>query len=185
MATGGIALLLSIQPHTFRGLLTIGKIIYIFDLVIFSSLTSLIVTRFVRQPWRFQASITNATESLFLATFFLSLPTIIGGMQNYGQVYAGYWLVVVERILFWMYVAMTFLLAVGQYWFLFTGVQLTIQSMAPAWLLPIFPIMLTGTVAEIISPSQPPYQRMPILVAGLIFQGLGFWVAILVYAIYM
>ena len=185
MATGGIALLLSEQPHTFNGILTIGKIVYIFDLCIFTLLTTLITTRFIRQPWRFKASLTNATESLFLPTFFLSIPTIIGGMHNYGSASTGSWLTVVERILFWLYIALTFLLAVGQYWYLFTGVQLTIQSMTPAWLLPIFPIMLSGTIASAIAGSQPDDQRMAILVAGVVFQGLGWWVAVLVYAIYM
>ena len=106
-------------------------------------------------------------------------------MHNYGGPSTGDWLVVTERILFWLYITLTFLLAVGQYWYLFTGIQLTIQSMTPAWLLPIFPVMLSGTVASAIASSQPPAERMPILVAGVVFQGLGWWTSVLVYAIYM
>lgn len=43
--------------------------------------------------------------------------------------------------------------------------------------------MLTGTLASLIAPSQPFDQRMPIIVAGVAFQGLGFIVAVLMYAV--
>jgi len=35
MATGGLALLISEQPHTFRGLSVLGNIVFILDLIIF------------------------------------------------------------------------------------------------------------------------------------------------------
>ncbi|KAL9078877.1 MAG: hypothetical protein Q9157_002213 [Trypethelium eluteriae] len=185
MSTGGIALLLSEQPHTFKGLETIGKIVFIFDLVLFVLVTSAIVVRFVRTPSRLRASLSHPTEGLFFPTFFLSISTILGGMQRYGVPSTGVWLTIALRVLFWIYVVVTFLSSVFQYWVLFTGRQLTVQSMTPSWLLPIFPVMLCGTVASLISPTQPDDQRTAILVAGVTFQGLGFWVAILVYAIYI
>ena len=40
--------------------------------------------------------------------------------------------------------------------------------------------MLTGTVAGAIAESQPPYQRVPILVAGVGFQGLG-WIVCMIF----
>lgn len=107
------------------------------------------------------------------------------GMQQYGVSSTGPWLIVTLRVLFWLYVAITFLLAVTQYTYLFTGLSLPIQSMTPAWVLPIFPVMLSGTIASLISPDQPPDQRMAILVAGATFQGLGFWTTIIIYSIYM
>ena len=185
MSTGGIALLLSVQPHTFKGLDTIGKVVFILDLVLFILLTTAIAIRFARTPSRLPASIHHPTEGLFFPTFLLSISTILGGMQRYGVPSTGVWLTVTLRVLFWMYVAVTFLSSILQYWVLFTGRQLTVQSMTPSWLLPIFPVMLCGTVATLISPSQPEDQRTAILVAGVTFQGLGFWVAILVYAVYI
>ncbi|KAI9661223.1 MAG: hypothetical protein M1821_009550 [Bathelium mastoideum] len=185
MSTGGIALLLSVQPHTFRGLDAIGKIVFIFDLVLFVLLVSAITTRFIRTPRRIRDSFQHPTEGLFFPTFFLSVSTILGGMQRYGVPSTGVWLTVTLRVLFWIYVATTFVSSVFQYWVLFTGKQLTVQSMTPSWLLPIFPVMLCGTVASLISPTQPEVQRTAILVAGLTFQGLGFWVAILVYGVYI
>lgn len=183
MSTGGFALLLSVQPHKFKHLLTLGTIVYIFDLVLFVLLCAGITTRFILDPAAMRRSLTYPNESLFFGTFWISWPTIIGGMQNYGRAHVGTWLPVVLRVLFWFYCASTILVAVGQYWYLFTAKQLTVQSMAPSWLLPIFPTMLCGTIASLIAKTQPNDQRMPIIVAGITCQGLGIMVAMMMYAV--
>jgi tellurite resistance protein TehA-like permease len=46
MATGGIAVLLYNTPHQFTGLETIGKIIYIFNLVLFLAISLCLIIRF-------------------------------------------------------------------------------------------------------------------------------------------
>lgn len=45
--------------------------------------------------------------------------------------------------------------------------------------------MLCGTFASTIAESQPPVQRMAIIVGGVAFQGLGWTVSFLMYAVYM
>lgn len=72
-----------------------------------------------------------------------------------------------------------------EYHLLFTGKPLTLQSMTPAWILPVFPIMLSGTVASVISGSQPPHQAIPILIAGTTFQGLGILISVFMYSNYI
>ena len=186
MSTGGIALLLAEQPHTFPGLMTIGKVVFIFDLVLFILLCTAISIRFVRFPGTLSGSLHHQTESLFFPTLMLSVANIISGIQRYGVPDTGSWLLVVMRVLFWTYVACAFLSAVLQYQLLFTAPKhLTIQSMTPAWILPIFPVMLSGTIASVSAGSQPPPHTMSIIVAGLTFQGLGMFVAILMYAQYV
>ena len=44
--------------------------------------------------------------------------------------------------------------------------------------------MLVGTLAAAVAPKQPPEYALPILVAGLTFQGLGMMVASMMYALY-
>ncbi|KAG9555217.1 malic acid transporter, partial [Aureobasidium melanogenum] len=183
MSTGGFATLLSVQPHTFTGILTIGTIVYIFDIVLFLFLCAGITARFIMFPGTFHKSLKHPTEALFFPTFWLSLPTIIGGMNNYGAAHVGEWLIVVLRVLFWIYFACTLLVAIFQYWYLFMAKQLLVKSMAPSWILPVFPVMLTGTLASIIASNQPPDQRMPIIVAGVACQGLGWTVAVMLYAV--
>lgn len=71
MSTGGIALILFVQLHTFHGLLIIGRIVFVFNLVIWCTLVTLVSTRFVRNPAKFYASLTHPTESLFVPTYKL------------------------------------------------------------------------------------------------------------------
>ena len=187
MSTGGLALLLSVTPHRFPHLTTIGTVIYIFDICLFVLLCIGMVVRFAKYPGTLKHSLSHPSESLFFPTFFLSLPSIIGGFQIYGNppTIAGPWLTVAIRVCFWIYVGCTYLVACLQYWFLFTGELLTVQSMTPAWVLPIFPVMLSGTLAGIVAPHQPPKYAMQIIVAGLTFQGLGIMVSVFMYSIYL
>lgn len=188
MSTGGFALLLDVTPNRFPGLTTIGKVVYIFDLVLFVLLCAAITTRFIFKPGALPRSLKHPQESLFFGTFWLSMPTIIAGMNNYGVSTigaGGEWLVVTIRVLFWIYVACTLLVALFQYWYLFTAKEMTIHSMMPSWILPIFPQMLSGTVASVIASNQPPAQRLPIIVAGVTCQGLGMMVSFMLYGIYI
>ena len=183
MSTGGFAVLLSAQPHTFTGLKTIGTVVYIFDLVLFVLLVITISTRFVLYPGSLGKSLRHPSEALFFPTFWLSIPTIIGGMNNYGVPKTGPWLIFTLRVLFWLYCACTLLLAIGQYWYLFMNKTLLVKSMTPSWILPIFPVMLTGTLASILASNQPVDQRLPMIVAGVAAQGLGWTVAVMLYAV--
>lgn len=187
MSTGGITLLLSedTQAFSFTGLQTIGKVVYIWDLVVFTTVTAAIIYRFTKFPGTLKASIKHPTEGLFLGTAALSLASIIASIARYGIPSCGPWLVVAYRVLFWTYFACTFLIAAGQYSLLFTLKELKIQDMSPAWDLPIFPFMLSGTIASTGASFQPPNHAVPMIVAGLTAQGLGMIVSILMYACYI
>lgn len=113
-----------------------------------------------------------------------TVATLTSCAQAYGGPSCGPWLTTAIEVLYWIYVALTFLSAVFQYLFLFSGPKLTIQSMTPAWILPVFPIMLSATVATLIAPSLSSSRRMPVIVAGVGFQGLGWMIAFIMYAIY-
>lgn len=138
MSTGGLALVLASTPHQFRGLQTIGKIVFIFDLVAFLSLCSAITFRFFTNKRSLQLSITHPTEGLFLPTLLLASVNILSSTEFYGVPSCGYWLIRTLEVLFWIYAALSFSLALGLYWLLFTAPsqRLTVQSMTPAWLLP-------------------------------------------------
>ena len=185
MSTGGLSLLLGSQAHTFRGLLTIGKVVYIFDLLLFVLVCSAITYRFVKFPSTFKASLVHPTESLFLPTSLLSVASIISAIAIYGVPAAGHWLVEAYIVLFWLYFAFTFISAVAQYYYLFSRPQFTIQGMVPSWILPIFPFMLCGTISSSGARFMSPSQAMPVIVGGLTAQGLGMLVAFLMYAQYI
>ncbi|KAI9640556.1 hypothetical protein NHQ30_010854 [Ciborinia camelliae] len=185
MSTGGIALLLANTPHKFKGLTILGDIVFLFDICLFILLCTGISARFILYPKAFGASLQDSTESLFFPTFWISLLSIFANMQEYGVPHCGPWLISTLRVLFWIYTALTFVGAVGQYCYLFSAKQQTLQSMTPAWILPIFPVMLCGTFASVISGSQSPAHALPILMAGITFQGLGMLVAVFMYGPYL
>ncbi|KAH7087161.1 voltage-dependent anion channel-domain-containing protein [Paraphoma chrysanthemicola] len=191
MATGGIATLISVQPHPFPGLLTIGAVFFIFNLILFFGITGTMILRFTKFPGAFKASITHEREGLFLGPFFLSVATIITGTQKYIiQAYEAdhpnrSWAVTSIAVAFWTYTFFAFCLATFQYSFLFCSHTYKLTSFMPSWLLPVFPIMLSGTIASVIAADQPVSSRMPIIAAGLGCQGLGFTIAILMYAHYI
>jgi tellurite resistance protein TehA-like permease len=191
MATGGIATLISIQPHPFPGLITIGAVFFIINLFFFFGITVTMILRFTKFPGSFKASITHEREGLFLGPFFLSVATIITGTQKYIiQAYEAdhpnrTWAVTSIAVAFWVYTFAAFCLATFQYSFLFCCHTYKLTSFMPSWLLPVFPVMLSGTIASVIAADQPVATRMPIIVAGLGCQGLGFTMAIIMYAHYI
>ena len=185
MSTGALALLLSpqTQPHTFPGLLIIGKIVYIFTIILFTFVTMLIIYRFLRYK-TLVASLTHPTESLFAATALLSIASLTAGLAHYAIPATGTWLVTAYRVIFWIYFTVSFIWAVFAYVLLFTSPALKISDMTPAWDLPIFPFFLSGTIAS----TGAKYQGADagsMIIAGLTAQGLGFIMSILMYASYV
>lgn len=180
-------MLIANQPYTFPGLRSIGMAVYFVNVVFFVLVCSLMVTRFVLHRC-FLSSLKHEREGLFFPTFWLSIATIICGMHKYfgdGSGQRDSPLLVAERVLFWTYCACTFAVAVVQYSFVFSEHTYHLQSMMPSWILPAFPIMLSGTIASVIAAAQPTTYSLSIITAGLTFQGLGLSISIMMYAHYI
>ncbi|KAK4207447.1 voltage-dependent anion channel [Rhypophila decipiens] len=201
MSTSGISLLLALTPHRFPGLSTVGLIIYLLDLIFFLFITAAITLRFILYKNAFRRAFTRPTEALFIPTFFLSIAAILsnageytllffppadvkgeGGNGNMGM--AGF-----LKVMFWIYLGVTFLFSVVGYHLLFTVKEerrLQVSAMTPAWILPIFPVMLAGTLAGGAAKFQLlARQALGIVAAGLAAQGLGMLVSVFFYATYL
>ena len=189
MSTGGLSLLIHAQPHQFPGLRQIGLAVYVVNIVLFVLVTSALAARFCLYPGTLTRSLAHPREGFFFPTFFLSVATLITSTQRYcvpenpevAQATAK-GLLVVMQIAFWVYVVATTSVAIGQYSFVFSAHSFGLQTMMPTWILPIFPIMLSGTIASVISKTQPVAAGVPIAVAGLTCQGLGIAIAFMMYA---
>ncbi|KAG8677560.1 hypothetical protein FPOAC2_03695 [Fusarium poae] len=179
-STGGVALMLSKTPYQFRGLQTIGVVVFILNIVIFILFVSAMIYRFVRKPSSFRESITKPPEAYFTGSLWLSVATIIMGMQVFGVPHTGSWLIDVIRVLFWIYGAITLTYNIVIFVVMFSIAPFTPGSMSSPMFLMIYNAMLTGTVASVIAADQPPPQRVPILVAGIAFEGLG-WILCLLF----
>ncbi|BFZ55310.1 hypothetical protein PYCC9005_002350 [Savitreella phatthalungensis] len=184
-STGGVAVLLSETPHQFNGLQTIGVIIFIFNLALFSIFICLMATRFILNPRKLRTSLTTGPECFFFGSFWLTIATIIFCMEQYAVGHTGDWIITAIRVVFWIYAAVTFCSTTVHLVVIASHADLDPLAMSPAWFLLIFNAMLTGTVASGIAKSQPPAQRLPILVAGVAYQGLGWIVSILFLTFFM
>ncbi|KAI2616747.1 voltage-dependent anion channel [Hypoxylon sp. NC1633] len=182
MSTGGLALLMYAQPHQFPGLRQIGFCVYVANIVIFFGLVSSMTMRFVLHKGTFKRSITHSREAFFVPTIFLAIATIITGTQRYAIPEGSESAVWLISALFWSYVAGSLFVAIAQYSYVFRTHSLGLHTMMPTWILPIFPIMLSGTIASVIAETQPEMNAIPIIIAGLTCQGLGLSVAFMMYA---
>ncbi|THY76440.1 malic acid transporter [Aureobasidium pullulans] len=184
MSTGALAVVLGQTPNTFTGLQTIGKIFFILALVLFVAFTAIIITRFILVPQKFLASLHHPVESLFFGSYWVTISLLLNCIQLYGVPNTGPWLVKALEILFWMYVAAVLIVGIGQYYVLFQLERLKVNNAMPAWIFPIYPLLVIGPLAGTIIPSQPHTAAVPIWLAGVMLQGMGWCVALMMYAIY-
>ncbi|KAI8942426.1 hypothetical protein NX059_000498 [Plenodomus lindquistii] len=185
MSTGALAVVLGNTTNTFTGLQTIGKVVYIFDIVLFLLFTGLMVTRFVLVPRKLFASLHHPVEGLFFGTYWVSLALILNGAYVYGNTETGNWLNKGLEVTFWMYCAAAFIVGIAQYSMFFRLERLSVTDAVPAWIFPIYPLLVVGTLAGTILPGQPDDASWKIFVGGVFFQGLAWVVSFLMYGIYM
>lgn len=182
MSTGGLSLLIFAQPHQFPGLREIGMAAYVVTIVLFVGVCSAMLLRFIFNPGDLVKSLTHEREGFFFPTFFLSIATLITSTERYAIPDNDLRLAWAIQGAFWGYVILTLIVAIGQYSYVFAVHNFGLQTMMPTWILPIFPVMLSGTIASVIAETQPEIAAVPIIVAGLTCQGLGLSVAVLMYA---
>ena len=184
MATGSVAVVIYQTPYQFRGLLTIGKIIFIIDIVIFVLFCALLLARFIIVPRTFIDSIRHPIEAFYIGTFWVSISLILQNASQYGSASCGPWLQKALEVCFWLYVGSAIIVAVVQYYLIFISQRLEITDMVPAWILPVYPLLVTGPLAGVLLANQPASAAVPIFVGGVLCQGLGWMVATFLYVIW-
>ncbi|PWY90238.1 C4-dicarboxylate transporter/malic acid transport protein [Aspergillus heteromorphus CBS 117.55] len=186
LSWGGIAVLLHQTPHQFHGLPTIGTIIFIVDLVLYTAITlALLLEAAVppegSKPWEgppsFAARVLHIKQppDLFFAPIsLLAFATIIFNTSYYGTPHCGRWLILTLNALFWVYTGVSLLLALVLGWWIPYTRTTPADHYPIVNVLPYFPPMLSGTMAGVLAPHQAPAQAIPMLVGGTTMQGFGF-----------
>jgi len=168
-------------PNTFPGLRTMGKIVFLFDLILFLAFNGLMATRFILVPRKLPASLHHPVEGLFFGTYWVSVALILNCAYIYGSPETGGWLTKGLEICFWMYCAAAFLVGIAQYSMFFRLERLNVTDAVPE----IYPLLVVGTLAGTILPGQPEAASWRIFLGGVLFQGLAWVVSFLMYGIYM
>ncbi|KAL2129902.1 hypothetical protein VTI74DRAFT_7161 [Chaetomium olivicolor] len=193
MSTSGISLTLALAPHRFPSLSHIGLAIFLLDLVSFLLITLAIILRFALYARTLRRAFTRPSESLFVPTLFLPVAAMLSNIDEYARLFLSPAQVAVLergflRAAFWAYLALCFVVSVAQYHLLFTAKEtrrLRVSAMTPAWILPIFPVMLAGTLAGTCVRGLSGGEALAVLCAGLAAQGLGMLVSVFFYATYL
>jgi tellurite resistance protein TehA-like permease len=169
-----------------------GLSLFFLAMVAFIFITITLLIRFLRYPKTFIPAFTRPKEDIFTATFFLSLAAMASSGVEYGRlvlpsdIQTG--LASFLHVAFWVYLAVTFLSSLAQYQCLFTaekGLRFVPKELSPGWIMPIFPVMLSGTFAAACVPGLKADQALRVLSAGLVAQGLGMMVAVFFYGAYL
>jgi tellurite resistance protein TehA-like permease len=185
MSTGALAVVLGSTPNQFTGLQTIGKVVFILDLVLFMLFNLCMFTRFLLVPPKLLGSLHHPVEGLFFGTYWVSVALILNCTYIYGHLSTGAWLTKALEIMYWLYCAAAFLVGVIQYSLYFRLERLQVTDAVPAWIFPIYPLLVVGTLAGTILPGQPETPSWKIFVGGVFFQGLAWVVSFLMYGLYM
>jgi len=185
MSTGALAVVLGNTPNKFTGLQTIGKVVFIFDLVLFAIFNLCMFARFLLVPRKLLGSLHHPVEGLFFGTYWVSVALILNCTYIYGNPSTGSWLTKALEITYWMYCAAAFLVGIIQYSLFFRLERLNVGDAVPAWIFPIYPLLVVGTLAGTILPAQPETPSWKIFIGAIFFQGLAWVVSFLLYGLYM
>lgn len=135
-------------------------------------------------PAALSKSLHHPKESFFFGAFLVSLVLIINCIQQYGVPSAGGWLIKTLEVLFWMYSAIALLAVILQYFVIFSTETLEIKEAIPGWILPAYPLIVLGPLAAALVGDQPLQNGLNIWIGGLLFLGLGWILAFLMYTLY-
>jgi tellurite resistance protein TehA-like permease len=110
----------------------------------------------------------------------MCIASIIQGAHLYADPKEGSRLSATLRVVFWIYAPIAYLFALLMYFVLFTNRHhLRAASMTPAWMLPIFPVVLTAPTAGIVASSLSDEQAFSIHFCGIMYMGLGLLMSIM------
>jgi hypothetical protein len=124
MSTGGIANALYNVPYKFRGLETIGIIVFLFNIALYITIWCILLLRFYLHPYTFRLSLTHPTESLFVPASIVSFGTILINISQYGPEATGPWLSYAVGVLFWIDAALAVIFSAGIYLLLYVAISL-------------------------------------------------------------
>ncbi|CAL5869375.1 uncharacterized protein PFLUO_LOCUS3604 [Penicillium psychrofluorescens] len=185
MATGGLANVLYQVPYRFRGLKTIGDIVFLTNIALYIMVWGLLIARFYYYPYTFKASFLHPTESLFVPASVVSFGTILINVSQYGAGSTGDWLQRAVGILFWIDATLAVMFSAGIYVLLWSTQTFTIAQMTPIWIFPAYPMLIIGPHAGVLGEKLEPSRALPILIGATTIQGVGFLVSLMVYSAFI
>ncbi|BGP25129.1 hypothetical protein Rt10032_c09g4066 [Rhodotorula toruloides] len=172
MGTGISSILLYNLPYSFKGLEEIGIAIWLLNVVLFSLFLLMSIARYCIFPTVFYAMLFHPVQSLFLGCFPMGFATIVN-MTVFvaAERWRGRWIWLAWS-LWWIDAVISVIIAVGVPFFVFTRHQhvSTLDTISPAWLLPIVAPNVASATGGIVAAVLPPSQaRLTIIVSYMLW----------------
>ncbi|EMS18062.1 sulfite efflux pump SSU1, partial [Rhodotorula toruloides NP11] len=170
MGTGISSILLYNLPYSFNGLKEIAIAIWLLNVVLFSLF--LLIARYCIFPTVLSAMLYHPVQSLFLGCFPMGFATIVN-MTVFvaAERWGGRWIWLAWS-LWWVDAAISVIIAIGVPFFVFTRHQhaSTLNTVSPAWLLPIVAPNVASATGGIVAAVLPPSQaRLTIVVSYMLW----------------
>ena len=197
----GYSLLLYSQPFQFHGLWTLALVVYLLGAAAYFVILLSTLLVVVAHRGSLATLLTAPRRALHRAGVAIAAANLIGGAHQFALPVEGTSLSTAILVFFWIYAACAFieltvlLLIIG-----FASVDEVPPSgdddrggstthfgsaaMTPSWVLPILPPTLCGTLAGLVAGTLEDAHRVPVLLAGLVFNGAGVLLSLAVFAIW-
>lgn len=160
MSLSGMSNMLMARIIDWDPLYWIGFAGFCIGTVYFLFLVALQCVRYAFTPATFRYTVSHPVECCFIPTAMLAAATVIEGWFTVAQDFSAKGIIVDEgwqvlfRVWYWMYLVLSLLCSCMCYANMFANAEQNLQRMNPAWVLPIFPVMLCGSVASSVLETQ-------------------------------
>jgi len=182
MGTAGFAYILARIPPAYQcdGLNILGRIILIFDLVVFSVFSAAIIARFYLYPRAMITCFRHPVEASYVCAFAQACATIMVAITAYAPEHVGEWINTVLLVLYFMQLFFAIFLAITipLVHFGLASRSGNVQKMPPSWLLLPTVVTYTASLSYNIANLLPATQAVYVLWTGYMMLGLGIMLTI-------
>ena len=173
------------MPLRFHGLTAIGYTFMVINIVLFLIAVGMITMRFHFFPKTFKASFLHPTESLFIPAVVVSLGLIQLNISQYVLKPGTAYIYTAGSILFWSQAFLAIATSSGIYIMMWSTQTFTIATMTPIWIFPAYPLLIMAPHTATLANKLAPGEALAIIVGGFTLQGVGFLVALTIYAAFI
>ena len=190
MNTGILSILMHELPYHSHWIRICSTIMFIFNIVLFSSFTLIQISRITRFPQSVLREANDAEGASFWACAPIALLTIVAqiGLTVSDATWGSHAFTIVAYVLWWFAQALQFAMAPIVYMFLAKTTQFKEKPLTPAILLPAVGVStaaVVGATLAIYSHDMSARMAVPIIVWGYMLTGIGALLALLVYALFL
>lgn len=189
MDTGIISIIMKLLPWQFNGLGVLGTIMFIWNLVLFSTFTLISLVRVFKYPTHVKnESVYSVDEMSYLGAPAIAYLTLVSQVVLTCSTAWGYEMTVFAYVLWWIGLVWTVTLCSGTIVVLTKRPVTNDRQLSPSIFLPLISVMTLGTTGGLLtnySVGISSAQAVPVIVVSFCCIGYALFLAILYYAIYM